>query len=100
MFMNVMTVVARRPFSSTFTSVPVKPETLQRLKSYKVGGKTYDDVLNQSMDDTPTAAFWKEMDRRMKEDGDIPWNEEEIQVVRMFLVSFKDSASKESTVHR
>lgn len=51
---------------TTFTSVPVKPETLRRLRSYKVGGKTYDDVLNEFMDETPASEFWAEMERQMK----------------------------------
>jgi hypothetical protein len=50
-FMKVMTGMRG------FTSVPVKPETLQRLKQYKVAGKTYDDVLNDFMDETPTEEF-------------------------------------------
>lgn len=65
---------ATRPASSTFTTVPVKPETLRRLRSYKVGGKTYDDVLNAFMDETPTEAFWKEMERRRQE-PDLPWHD-------------------------
>ncbi len=51
-----------------FTSVPVKPETLQRLRQYKVAGKTYDDVLNDFMDDVPTEAFWKEHARRLQQE--------------------------------
>ena len=35
------------------TTIPVKPETLARLRSYKVGGSTYDDVLNDLLDDHP-----------------------------------------------
>lgn len=59
---------------ASFTSLSLKPETLRRLRSYKVGGKTYDDVLNAFMDETPTAAFWKEMDRQMKEEPRLLWN--------------------------
>lgn len=85
MFMIVMTIMTKkaaiakptrpRTLSSTFTTVPVKPETLRRLRSYKVGGKTYDDILNEFMDETPTEAFWKEMDRRLKEERVIPWEQ-------------------------
>ncbi len=75
MFMTVMTIMAKpQPRATTFTSVPVKPETLRRLRSYKVGGKTYDDVLNAFMDETPTAEFWKEMDRQMKEEPRLVWD--------------------------
>lgn len=76
--MIVMTAKAAPPSApagtrTAFTSVPVKPETLKRLRSYKVGGRTYDDVLNEFMDGTPTQAFWKEMDRRLREEPDVPW---------------------------
>jgi len=59
---------------TTFTSVPVKPETLRRLRSYKVGGKTYDDVLNEFMDETPASEFWAEMERQMKAPT-VPWEQ-------------------------
>ncbi len=39
------------------TTIPVKPETLARLRSYKVGGATYDDVLNDFMDERPPRGF-------------------------------------------
>jgi hypothetical protein len=76
---TVMTVMAktapRSPARLTaFTTVPVKPETLRRLRSYKVGGKTYDDVLNEFMDETPTAAFWKETERQMREEPRLTWD--------------------------
>jgi len=57
------------------TTVPVKPETLRRLRAYKVGGTTYDDVLNDLMDDTPPGAFIREHLRRLREEPDIPWRE-------------------------
>src|SRR2546426_3541398 len=40
------------------TTVPVRPETLARLRSYKVGGATYDDVLNELMDDCPPGGLY------------------------------------------
>ncbi len=52
--------------TSTIT-IPVKQETLARLRSYKVGGATYDDVLNDLMDDQPPAGFIREHLRRLKE---------------------------------
>ena len=57
------------------TTVPVKPETLRRLRLYKSGGATYDDVLNDFMDDTPPDAFVREHLRRLREEPDIPWGE-------------------------
>ena len=56
-------------------SVPVKAETLRRLRSYKVGGTTYDEVLNDLMDDTPPGAFIREHLRRLREEPDIPWRD-------------------------
>ena len=80
--MSLMTLMAKTAPSrsagvprTTFTTVPVKPETLRRLRSYKVGGKTYDDVLNEFMDETPTEAFWKEHARRMNEEPRVPWED-------------------------
>jgi len=57
------------------TTVPVKPETLRRLRSYKVGGTTYDEVLNDLMDDNPPGAFIREHLRRLRWEPDIPWSE-------------------------
>ena len=77
MFMNIMilmTVMAKAIVRTTFTTVPVKPETLRRLRDYKVGGKTYDDVLNEFMDETPTAEFIQWHLDQVKNAPRIPWN--------------------------
>jgi hypothetical protein len=58
--------------SPAFTTLSIKPTTLRRLRAYKVAGLTYDDVLNDLMDEQPTEAFWKEHARRLKEES-IPW---------------------------
>ena len=52
-----------------FTTVPVKPDTLRRLRLYKTMGASYDDVLNDIMDLHPPASFIKEHVRRL-ESGD------------------------------
>ena len=57
------------------TTVPVKRETLRRLRSYKIGGTTYDEVLNDLMDDNPPLAFIGEHLRRLQEEPDIAWGE-------------------------
>ncbi len=57
------------------TTVPVKPETLARLRSYKVGGATYDDVLNDLMDDRPPAGFIREHLRRLKKETFSDWKD-------------------------
>mgnify|MGYP001588095309 CR=1 FL=1 len=61
--------------SAAFTSLSLKPSTLRRLRAYKVAGMSYDDVLNDLMDEQPTAAFWKEHERRLREEDSIPWEE-------------------------
>lgn len=66
--MQVMTLM-------TFTTVPVKPGTLRRLRAYKVDGKSYDDVLNEFMDDIPTKAFIQEHYRRLREEDFVPWED-------------------------
>lgn len=57
----------------TFTSVPVKPETLARLKAYKTGGASYDDVLNELLDEHPPEAFLREHLRRLAEESRADW---------------------------
>ena len=54
-------------------TIPVKPETLARLRSYELGGATYDDVLNDLMDDRPPAGFVREHLRRLKEEEFSDW---------------------------
>ena len=50
-----------------FTSVPVKPSTLHALQAYRVGGKSYDDIIWDFIESNPPASFWKEIERRSKE---------------------------------
>ncbi len=57
------------------TTIPVKPETLARLRSYKIGGATYDDVLNDLMDERPPEGFIREHLRRLKEETFSEWKD-------------------------
>ena len=57
------------------TTIPVKPETLSRLRSYKIGDATYDDVLNDLMDDQPPEGFIREHLRRLKEETFSDWKD-------------------------
>lgn len=59
----------------SFTTVPVKPETLRRLRSYKTGGKSFDEVLNDLMDEFPPENWIKEHLRRLREEESVPWRE-------------------------
>ena len=66
----------------SFTTVPVKPDTLRRLRVYKTGGKSFDEVLNDLMDENPPEAFIKEMLRRLKEEESVSLEEIESKLKR------------------
>ena len=53
----------------------MKPETRARLRSYRVGGATYDDVLNELMDDRPPVGFIREHLRLLKEEEFSDWKD-------------------------
>jgi hypothetical protein len=57
----------------SLTTVPVKGGTLRRLRSYKTGGATYDDVLNEMMDEIPPDSFIQEHLRRLREEETVSW---------------------------
>ncbi len=58
----------------SLTTVPVKGDTLRRLRSYKTGGATYDDVLNEMMDEIPPDSFIQEHLRRLREEETVSWD--------------------------
>lgn len=60
--------------ASVQTTVPVKGETLRRLRGYKTGGASYDDVLNEMMDEFPPATFVQEHLRRLHEEEKVSWD--------------------------
>ena len=45
--------MAREPYHT----VPVRRNTWERLKAYRMGGASYDDVLNDLMDSVPLDAY-------------------------------------------
>ncbi|MBI4361992.1 MAG: hypothetical protein HY558_02350 [Euryarchaeota archaeon] len=53
--------------AEAYKTVPVKPDTWQRLKSYKMGDATYDDVLNDLMDSVPVERFAESVIREFQE---------------------------------
>jgi hypothetical protein len=67
--------MAKRQPVRQFTTLPVKPDTLQRLRMYKTMGASYDEVLNDLMDLNPPAAFLKEHLRMLREDEFVPLDE-------------------------
>ncbi|MGA8302705.1 MAG: hypothetical protein WA691_05900 [Thermoplasmata archaeon] len=59
--------------SGQITTVPVKADTLRRLRGYKTGGSSFDKVLNDLMDDVPPSAFIREHLRRLREEEKVDW---------------------------
>lgn len=59
--------------ASAVTTVPVKADTLRRLRGYKVGGASFDQVLNDLMDETPPSGFIQEHLRRLREEETVDW---------------------------
>ncbi len=55
------------------TTVSLKPGTLTALRAYKVGGASFDDVINELMDEHPPAAFIREHLRRLREEERYDW---------------------------
>jgi hypothetical protein len=60
--------------ASTLTTVPVKSDTLRRLRGYKAGGASYDQVLNDLMDDILPESFLNEHLRRLREEETVEWD--------------------------
>ena len=58
-----------------YTTLPVRKETLRRLKGYKVGGVSYDELLNDLLDAHPPEEFFLEHLRRLKQEPRRPWSE-------------------------
>jgi hypothetical protein len=58
-----------------YTTLPVRKETLRRLKGYKVGGVSYDELLNDLLDAHPPEEFFLEHLRRLKREPRRPWRE-------------------------
>lgn len=64
---------------SVYRNVPVRKDTFERLKAYKMADATYDQVINQLMDALPLeeVAGWvlREHRRRMKDLRGRDWKE-------------------------
>ena len=58
-----------------YTTLPVRAETLRRLKGYKVGGVSYDRLLNDLLDAHPPEEFFLEHLRRLKRESRRPWSD-------------------------
>jgi len=53
--------------TSRYTSVPVRATTLNALRAYRVGGKSYDEIILDFIEGNPPESFWKEIERRSKQ---------------------------------
>jgi len=62
-----------------YKNVPVKEETYLRLKDYKMGGATFDEVLDELMRSVPVEVVAERVIRehyeRMREREGRPWRE-------------------------
>lgn len=57
-----------------YTTISVKLETVKRLRAYKIGDTSHDDVLNELMDSLPPEKFVAEHLRRLKGEPRRPWS--------------------------
>lgn len=55
------------------TTIQVRSSTRRLLETYRVGGKTYDDVVLDLMEENPPESFFREIERRLREEPDVPW---------------------------
>ena len=58
-----------------YTTLPVRKRTLQRLRGYKVGGVSYDKLLNDLLDAHPPEEFFLEHLRRLRREPRRSWSE-------------------------
>lgn len=57
------------------TTIPVQRQTLERLRAYKVGGASYDDLINDLLATHPPEEFFLEHVRRLRGEKRRPWRE-------------------------
>ncbi|MCI4337377.1 MAG: hypothetical protein L3K17_09385 [Thermoplasmata archaeon] len=58
----------------------MKADTLRRLRGYKAGGASFDQVLNDLMDEIPPAGFIQEHLRRLREEETVDWDRVKAQL--------------------
>lgn len=58
-----------------YTTIPIRRETLNRLKGYKVGGASYDDLINDLLEVHPPEEFFLEHLRRLRGEPRRSWSE-------------------------
>lgn len=60
---------------STYTTIPVRKETLDKLRGYKVGGMLYDELINDLLAVHPPEEFSLEHLRRLRGEERRSWSE-------------------------
>ncbi len=67
-----MELMAKR---DAYTTIPVRKGTLDRLRGYKVGGASYDDLINDLLAVHPPEEFFLEHLRRLRGEERRSWSE-------------------------
>jgi len=67
-------MISMRSSSRKYTTLPIRAETLRRLKGYKVGGVSYDELLNDLLDAHPPEEFFLEHLRRLNREPRRAWS--------------------------
>lgn len=73
--MTVIKVMSLVNKERQYTTIPVRRETLDRLKGYKVGGASYDDLINDFLEVHPPEEFFLEHVRRLRGEARRSWRE-------------------------
>lgn len=61
--------------ASAHTTITVRKETLDKLRGYKVGGASYDDLINDLLAVHPPEEFFLEHLRRLRGEERRSWSE-------------------------
>lgn len=59
------------------TTIQISTETARLLSARRIGGATYDEVILDLLEEEPPEEFFRELERRFREEPDIP-----LEVVR------------------
>ena len=72
-YMKVMISMGSK--TRAYTTLAVRTETLRRLRGYKVGGVSYDQLLNDLLDAHPPEEFFLEHLRRLNREPRRSWSD-------------------------
>ena len=60
---------------AAYTTITLRKATLDKLRGYKVGGASYDDLINDLLDVHPPEEFFLEHLRRLRGEERPSWSE-------------------------